>query len=57
MDPNYPTNRILHLIHEDVEGMMVADLINLDLQIWRIEEVVANFQREEAEAVYQIPLS
>ena len=57
MDPNYPTNRILHLIHEDVEGMMVVDLINLDLQIWRIEEVVANFQREEAEAVYQIPLS
>ena len=43
MDPNYPTNRILHPIHEDVEGMMVADLINPDLHIWRTEEAMANF--------------
>ena len=55
--PNYPTNRILHPIHEDVEGMMVADLINPDLHIWRNEEVMANFHREEVEAICQIPLS
>ena len=55
--PNYPTNRILHLVHEDVEGMMVADLINSELHIRRIEEVMANFHREEAEAICQIPLS
>ena len=55
--PNYPPNRILHLVHEDVEGMMVADLINSELHIRRIEEVMANFHREEAEAICQIPLS
>ena len=55
--PNYPTNRILPLVHEDVEGMMVADLINSELHIRRIEEVMANFHREEAEAICQIPLS
>ena len=26
--PNYPTNRILHLVHGDVDDIMVADLIN-----------------------------
>ena len=55
--PNYPTNKILHPVHRDVEEMMVADLINLDLHIWRNEEVMATFHREEAEAICQIPLS
>ena len=55
--PNYPTNSILHLVHEDVEGMMVADLINPNLHIWRIEEIMANCHREEAKAICQIPLS
>ena len=36
---------------------MVADLINLDLHIWRNEEVMATIHREEAEAICQIPLS
>ena len=36
---------------------MVADLINSELHIRRIEEVMANFHREEAEAICQIPLS
>ena len=55
--PNYPTNKILHPVHRDVEEMMVADLINLDLHIWRNEEIMATFHREEAEAICQIPLS
>ena len=35
----------------------VADLINPDLHIWRTEEIMAKFHREEAEAICQIPLS
>ena len=52
--PNYPTNKILHPVHRDVEEMMVADLINPDLHIWRNKEVMATFHREEAEAICQI---
>ena len=49
--PNYPTNSILHPVHEDVEGMRVVDLINPDLHIWKTEEIMANFHREEVEAI------
>ena len=55
--PNYPTNRILQLVHGDVDDMMVADLINPVLHIWRNEEVMDTFHREEVEAICQIPLS
>ena len=55
--PNYPTNKILHPVHGDVTDMLVADMINLNLHIWRSEEVMATFHREEAEAICQIPLS
>ena len=55
--PNYPSNSILHQVHEDVEGMRVVDLINLDLHIWRTEEIMAMFHKEEAGAICQIPLS
>ena len=55
--PNYPSNSILHPVHEDVEGMRVVDLINPDLHIWRTEEIMSMFHREEAEAICQIPLS
>ena len=54
---SYPTNSILHPVHEDVEGMRVADLINPDLHIWRTDKIMANFHREEAKAICQIPLS
>ena len=35
----------------------MADLINLDLHIWRTDKIMANFHREEAKAICQIPLS
>ena len=49
--PNYPTNSILHPVHEDMEVMRVANLINPDLHIWKTEEIMANFHREEVEAI------
>ena len=55
--PSYPTNSILHPVHEDVEGMRVADLINPDLHTWRTDKIMANFHREEAKDICQIPLS
>ena len=55
--PNYPTNKILHPVHENLDEMPVSDLINSELHIWRNEEIVATFHREEAEAICQIPLS
>ena len=49
--PNYPMNSILHPVHEDMEVMRVANLINPDLHIWRTEEIMANFHKEEAKAI------
>ena len=36
---------------------MVVDLINPELNIWKYEDIMAIFHREEAEAICQIPLS
>ena len=44
-------NSILHPVHEDMEVMRVANLINPDLHIWRTEEIMANFHKEEAKAI------
>lgn len=37
--------------------MLVSDMINPELHIWRNEEIMATFHKEEAEAICQIPLS
>ena len=36
---------------------MVVDLINPELNIWKYEDIMAIFHREEAEAICQIPSS
>ncbi|KAL4619828.1 hypothetical protein ACB092_06G108800 [Castanea dentata] len=44
--PNYPSNRVLHPVHEGEGDWRVSDLIDLELHEW-----------EDAEAICKIPLS
>ena len=55
--PNFPSHRLLHLPNENVEGWVVADLIDHELHEWRIDVVKALFHEEEADAICKIPLS
>ena len=55
--PNYPSNMVLHLVAEDVEECMVADLINLDLHCWRRGLILETFHINDAKAICNIPLS
>ena len=55
--PNFPTNRVLNSVQRDWGEMLVAELINLKLNIWKYEDIRAIFYRDEAEAICQIPLS
>ena len=55
--PNYPSNKILHLVHEVEEGWRVSDLIDWDLHWWRRDIIMANFNQDEAKAICRIPLS
>ena len=48
MDPNYPTNKVLYPTNEETEGLLVADLINLDLHWWRRELMMSIFHTEDA---------
>lgn len=55
--PNYPTNKILHSVHENLDEMLVSDLINPELHARRREEIMSTFHRVDAEAICRIPLS
>ena len=55
--PNFPTNKVLHSVQRDLGEMLVAELINPELNIWKYEDIMAIFHRDEAEAICQIPLS
>ena len=55
--PNFPTNKILNLVQENWGDLMVSDLINSELNIWKYEDIMTIFHKEEAEAICQIPLS
>ena len=55
--PNFPSNRILHLPNDDVEGWVVADLIDHELHEWRIDVAMTLFHKKEADAICKIPLS
>ena len=52
-----PSNKILHPVAEDGEEWMVSDLIDLDLQWWRRDIIMASFHRDDAKAICRIPLS
>ena len=55
--PNFPTNKVLNPIQENWGELMVCELINLELNIWRYEDIRTIFHRNEANAICQIPLS
>ncbi|KAK9988414.1 hypothetical protein SO802_028653 [Lithocarpus litseifolius] len=55
--PNYPTNKPLSSVRVDEEEVLVSSLINHDLQVWRRDFIMANFNREEGEAICDILLS
>ena len=55
--PNFPTNKILSSVQENWGDLMVSDLINSELNIWKYEDIITIFHKEEAEAICQIPLS
>ena len=55
--PNFPTNKVLNSVQGNWGELMVADLINLELNIWKYEDIKAIFHTDEAEAICQIPLS
>ncbi|KAL0005392.1 hypothetical protein SO802_012953 [Lithocarpus litseifolius] len=44
-------------IRNDDEEVWVSSLINQDLHVWRRDVIMANFNREEEEAICDIPLS
>ena len=55
--PNYPTNRILHIPCEVDRELRVCDLMDWTCHGWDREKIGSMFHREEAEAIYSIPLS
>ena len=55
--PNFPINKVLNPIQENWGELMVCELINLELNIWRYEDIRTIFHRNEANAICQIPLS
>ena len=55
--PNHPTNKVLYPASEETNGMLVADLLDPDLQCWRRELITSMFHIDDAEAICRIPLS
>ena len=55
--PNFPTNKVLNPIEDNWGELMVCELINLELNAWRYEDIQTIFHRDEADAICQIPLS
>ena len=55
--PNYPSNKVLHPVAEEVKEQVVSELIDPDLHCWRPDFIMENFQRDDANAICKIPLS
>ena len=55
--PNFPTNKVLNLTQADRDELLVSELINPELNVWRHEDIQTIFNSEEADAICQIPLS
>ena len=55
--PNQVTNRVLHPPAEEEWEWRVSDLIDWRTNSWDREMVVSKFQRSDAAAILQIPLS
>ena len=55
--PNFPTNTVLNPIQENWGELMVCELINPKLNIWRYKDIMTIFHKDKANAICQIPLS
>ena len=55
--PNFPINKVLNSVQRDWGEMLVAELINPKLNIWKYKDIREIFHRDEVEAICQIPLS
>lgn len=55
--PNYLTNKVLYPANEETKGLLVSDLIDLELHWWRREFIMSKFHTEDAEAICIIPLN
>ena len=55
--PNHPTNKVLHIINELVDEMVVSELIDSEMLAWRSDMIMSLFHREDADAITKIPLS
>ena len=55
--PNYPTNKVLHPIHELVDDMAVSKLIDPELHVWRGDMIMILFHKEDAVAITKIPFN
>ena len=55
--PNFPTNKVLNPIQDNWDELLVSELINLELNAWRYEDIRTIFHSDEADAICQIPLS
>ena len=55
--PNFPTNKVLNPTQANWDELLVSELINPELNVWRQEDIRTIFHSEEADAICQIPLS
>ena len=55
--PNYPTNKVLHPIHELADGMAVSELIDPELHVWRGDMIMTLYHRDDAIVITKIPLN
>ena len=55
--PNHPTNQVLHPPLEAEEDWRVSELIDWDKHGWDRGLIGGKFHREDAEAIFRIPLS
>ena len=55
--PNFPTNKVLNPIQDNWDELLVSELINLELNAWRYEDIRTIFHSDEVDAICQIPLS
>ncbi|KAL0011169.1 hypothetical protein SO802_006277 [Lithocarpus litseifolius] len=54
---NHPTNKVLHPNYDLLGEMVVSDLINPKIHVWRSELIYSSFDQDDAEAICRIQLS
>ena len=57
MAPKFSHKQVLNPIQANWDELLVSELINPELNVWRYEDIRTIFHSEEANAICQIPLS